>query len=151
MQYIQYAVHMVHVLYFFHFFVLQRAFFYFICTVSRCDGRNRTRNIAVYTWRFSPLSYDHHPWATTVTHELQPSHVLYTYLTEHQEKSLSSFASCLDTFQLLNPLLLIQEQGIIASLPRCSVSMWGWCGGVTSCLDRWVGPPAGQTFLTLVC
>jgi hypothetical protein len=45
------------------FFVLQRAFFYFPCTVSRCDGGNRTHNIVVYTWRFSPLSYDHHPTA----------------------------------------------------------------------------------------
>jgi hypothetical protein len=26
------------------FFVLQRAFFFFICTVSGCDGGNRTRN-----------------------------------------------------------------------------------------------------------
>ncbi len=43
------------------FFVLHRAFFYFLCTVSGCDGGNRTRNIAVYTWRFSPLSYDRHP------------------------------------------------------------------------------------------
>ncbi len=43
------------------FFVLQRAFFYFLCTVSRCDGRNRTRNIAVDTWRFIPLSYARHP------------------------------------------------------------------------------------------
>jgi hypothetical protein len=36
-------------------------------TVSGCDGGNRTRNIAVYTWRFSTLSttvtliYNHHP------------------------------------------------------------------------------------------
>ncbi len=36
----------------FVFFVLQRAFLYFLCTVSGCDGGNRTRNIAVYTWRF---------------------------------------------------------------------------------------------------
>ncbi len=47
--------------------MLQRAFFYFLCTVSGCDGGNRTRNIAVYTWRFSPLSYDRHPT------ELRPS------------------------------------------------------------------------------
>ncbi len=33
----------------------------FFCTVSGRDGRNRTRNIAVYTWRFRPLSYDRHP------------------------------------------------------------------------------------------
>jgi hypothetical protein len=69
--------------------------------------------------------------------------VLYTYLTEHQEKFISSFASCPDTFQLLNPLLLIHEEVVIASLPRCFVSMLGWCGVVTSCLDRWVGPPTG--------
>jgi hypothetical protein len=43
------------------FLVLQRAFFYFLCTVSGCDGGNRIRNIAMYTWRFSPLSYDRHP------------------------------------------------------------------------------------------
>ncbi len=42
------------------FFVLQRAFLYFLCTVSGCDGGNRTHNIAVYAWRFSPLSYDRH-------------------------------------------------------------------------------------------
>ncbi len=41
----------------FVFFVLQRAFFYILCTVSGCDGGNRTRNIAVNTWRFSPLNY----------------------------------------------------------------------------------------------
>jgi hypothetical protein len=29
----------------FVFFVLPRAFFYFICTVSGCDGGNRTRNM----------------------------------------------------------------------------------------------------------
>jgi hypothetical protein len=45
------------ILFFFFFFVLVRAFFYFLCTVSGCDGGNRTRNIAVYTWRFSLLSY----------------------------------------------------------------------------------------------
>jgi hypothetical protein len=44
----------------FVFFVLQRAFLYFLCTVSGCDGGNRTRNIVVYTWRLSPLSYDRH-------------------------------------------------------------------------------------------
>jgi hypothetical protein len=38
----------------------QLIFFYFLCTVSGCDGGNRTRNIAVYTWRFSLLSYDSH-------------------------------------------------------------------------------------------
>jgi hypothetical protein len=42
-------------------------FLVFLCTVSGRDGGNRTRNIAVYTWRFSLLSYDHHP------HELRPS------------------------------------------------------------------------------
>ncbi len=64
------------------FFMLQRAFFYFLCTVSGCDGGNRTRNIAVYTWRFSLLSYGRHLlsygrhllsygrhyWATAVTY-----------------------------------------------------------------------------------
>ncbi len=39
--------------------MVQRAFFYFLCTVSGYDVGNRTRNIAVYTWRFSPLSYGH--------------------------------------------------------------------------------------------
>jgi hypothetical protein len=70
----------------FVFFVLQRAFFYFLCTVSGCDGGNRTLNIAVYTWRFSPLSYGRdsklwlspmsygrHPRATAVMWELRPS------------------------------------------------------------------------------
>jgi hypothetical protein len=47
--------------FFFLFFVLQRAFFYFLCTVSGCDSGNWTHNIAVYTWRFSPLSYDRQP------------------------------------------------------------------------------------------
>jgi hypothetical protein len=32
----------------------------FHCTVSGCDGGNRTRNIAVYTWRLSTLSYNCH-------------------------------------------------------------------------------------------
>ncbi len=66
-----------HFFFFFFFLVLQRAFFYFLCTVSGCDGGNRTRNIVVYTWRLSPLSYDRHPWATTVTPELRPSPLSY--------------------------------------------------------------------------
>jgi hypothetical protein len=37
---------------------------FFLCVpvhyVFGCDGRNRTRNIAVYTWRPDPLSYGHH-------------------------------------------------------------------------------------------
>ncbi len=39
--------------------MLQRTFFYFPCTVSGCDGGNRTRNIVVYTWRSNicPLSW----------------------------------------------------------------------------------------------
>ncbi len=43
-----------------YIFVLRRAFvFYFICTVSGCDGGNQTRIIAVHACRgaFSPLSY----------------------------------------------------------------------------------------------
>jgi hypothetical protein len=32
----------------------------FHCTVSGCDGGNRTRNIAVYTWCLSTLSYNRH-------------------------------------------------------------------------------------------
>jgi hypothetical protein len=43
---------------FFPFFVLQRAFFYFPCTVSGCDDGNRTRNIAVYThWATAVLVF----------------------------------------------------------------------------------------------
>jgi hypothetical protein len=34
-----------------------RSIFYCICTLSGCDSGNRTRNIAVYTWRLSLLSY----------------------------------------------------------------------------------------------
>ncbi len=55
------------------FFGALKSIFYFHWTVSWCDGRNRTRNIAVYTWRFSLLSYDRHPKAMTVTLELWPS------------------------------------------------------------------------------
>ncbi len=39
------------------FFVLYRAFFYFLCTVFGCDGGNRTRIIAVYTWRFNGKTF----------------------------------------------------------------------------------------------
>jgi hypothetical protein len=52
---------------FFFFFELQRAFFYFLSTVSGCDGGNRTRNIAVYTWRISLRSYDRHQSVFTTT------------------------------------------------------------------------------------
>ncbi len=34
-------------------FCAAKSIFCFLCTVSGCDGGNRTRNIAVYTWRFS--------------------------------------------------------------------------------------------------
>jgi hypothetical protein len=36
-----------------------RSICYFICTLSGCGSGNRTRNIAVYTWRL--LSYGRHP------------------------------------------------------------------------------------------
>ncbi len=49
------------------FCALQSIFLYFLCTVSGCDGGNRTRIIAVCIWRFSLLSYDRHPT------ELRPS------------------------------------------------------------------------------
>ncbi len=54
-------LHTILIVFFPLFFVLQRAFFYFLRTVSGCDSGNRTRNIAVYTWLFSPLSYGRHP------------------------------------------------------------------------------------------
>jgi hypothetical protein len=41
----------------FCFLCSKEHFFYFPCTVTGCDGGNRIRNIVVYTWRFSPLSY----------------------------------------------------------------------------------------------
>jgi hypothetical protein len=44
----------------FLFFVLRRAFLYFICTISGCDGGNQTCNIAVYTCCLSLLSHDRH-------------------------------------------------------------------------------------------
>ncbi len=47
------------------FFMLRRAFSIIFCTVSGCDGGNRTRNIAVHTWRCSLLSYGRHPIAVT--------------------------------------------------------------------------------------
>jgi hypothetical protein len=43
------------------FWLLGWAFYIFVCTVSDCDGGNRTRNIVVYTWRFSLLSYGRQP------------------------------------------------------------------------------------------
>ncbi len=57
------------------FLVLRRTLIVLIEQDLGGDGGNRTRNIAVYTWRLSPLSCDRHPrWATTVTQtELQPS------------------------------------------------------------------------------
>ncbi len=48
--------------FFFFFFVgAPKSIFYFIATVSGCDCGNRTRNIAVNTWRLKPLSYSRHP------------------------------------------------------------------------------------------
>jgi hypothetical protein len=44
-----------------YFLVRRRAFSFFVCTVPECDGGNRTCTIAVYTWRFSLLSYDRNP------------------------------------------------------------------------------------------
>jgi hypothetical protein len=71
------------------FFCSKEPFLLFFCTVFGCGSGNRTRSIAVYTWRFSLLSYDRHQiklwpspyWATTVTRlsydrhptELRPS------------------------------------------------------------------------------
>ncbi len=58
------------ILFFFSFVFLcsKSIFLVFLCTVSGRDGGNRTRNITAYTWRFSLLSYDRHPyWAMTVT------------------------------------------------------------------------------------
>ncbi len=51
------------VIYFiFYFFLCSEEHFLFLfCTVSGCDGGNRTRSIAMCTWRFSLLSYDRHP------------------------------------------------------------------------------------------
>jgi hypothetical protein len=39
-------------IFFLCFFCSSKSILYFLCTVSGCDGGNRTRNIAVYTWRF---------------------------------------------------------------------------------------------------
>ncbi len=54
--------------------MLRRVFSIFFCTVSGCDGGNRTRNIAVvltvYTWRFSLLSYVRLPRLSYVRHPL---------------------------------------------------------------------------------
>ncbi len=47
--------------FFFFFFGAPRSISYFIYTLSGCDGENRTRNIAVYTWRLSLLSYGRRP------------------------------------------------------------------------------------------
>jgi hypothetical protein len=44
------------------FFGAPKSISYFIATVSECDGGNRTRNIAVFTWRLKPLSYSRHPF-----------------------------------------------------------------------------------------
>jgi hypothetical protein len=43
------------------FFVLRRSFSILFCTVSGCEGGNRTHNLAVHTWRFRLLSYVRHP------------------------------------------------------------------------------------------
>ncbi len=40
----------------------------FNSTISGCDGGNRTRKIAVNTWRFSHWATTVTHWATTVTH-----------------------------------------------------------------------------------
>ncbi len=42
------------------FFAVPKSIYCFYSTVSGCDGGKRTRNIAVYTWRFSPLSCNRH-------------------------------------------------------------------------------------------
>jgi hypothetical protein len=73
------------------FDVLKNVFFCFTSTVSGCDGRNRIRNLAVYIWCFSPLSYNRHPnwattitpWATTVTHWATTITHWATTVTQH--------------------------------------------------------------------
>jgi hypothetical protein len=47
--------------FYFFFFGSPKSISYFIAIVSGCDGGNRTRNIAVNTWRLKPLSYSRHP------------------------------------------------------------------------------------------
>ncbi len=68
------------IIFFSFFWCSEEHFSIFFCTVSGCDGGNRTRNIAVHTWCFSllsygrhPLSYGRHPWPMAVTQEQWPS------------------------------------------------------------------------------
>jgi hypothetical protein len=46
----------------FLFFGAPKSIYWCNSTASRRDGGNRTRNIAVYTWRLSTLSYNRHPF-----------------------------------------------------------------------------------------
>ncbi len=43
------------------FFVAPKGIFYVLCTVSGCDGGNRTRNVTAYTRSLSLLSYSRDP------------------------------------------------------------------------------------------
>jgi hypothetical protein len=50
-----------YILFFFFNFYAPKNIFCFNSTVSGCNGGNRIRYITLYTWRFSPLSYNRHP------------------------------------------------------------------------------------------
>ncbi len=64
-------------LYIHTFFGAPRSIFYFSCTLSRSDGGNRTRNIAVHTWLLSLLSYDRHPYRYIINYKV--CIYIYTY------------------------------------------------------------------------
>jgi hypothetical protein len=112
--------------------VLHRAFFYFLCTVSGCDGGNRTRNIAVYTWRFSPLSYDRHPtelrpssnWATTVKVTLTQK--IKTKRSSHyQAYQNKSYVIFYIKTSVKNPLLDTYQDKLHNTL-RYLKKLWTW-------------------------
>jgi hypothetical protein len=120
----------------FVFFVLQRAFFYFLCTVSGCDSRNRTRNIAVYTWHFSLLSYDHHPLSCERhSSELQPSPNWATTVTQwattgtHWATTITHWATTV-TRDICAPV----SHSTVHSSPLSSGIHW-----IISCIFSW--PP----------
>ncbi len=73
------------------FFSAPKGIFYALCTVSGCDGRNRTRNIAVITWRLSLLSYDRHSKLVVL---LNPFFPFRSFSTGQNRRFFGPIRSC---------------------------------------------------------
>ncbi len=77
-----------------------KSIYFFHSTVSESDGGNRTRNIAVFNWRFSTLRYYRHPLSynrVTVVWSNIVAVISQLYIQIHMECTLR----CWLVFQIL--------------------------------------------------